>query len=122
MVLSNIDTPTATIAANNKAARKTFMALLQAFVRTELFGGHDSRNASRRRVAFCLLFLDPERVMLPGPVEIHLARSHRIERAFHPDGADIDVSHHGRNEEHGDHGMDYGPELQRRHIGRKVRE
>jgi hypothetical protein len=27
MVLSNIDTPTATIAANNKAARKAFMAL-----------------------------------------------------------------------------------------------
>jgi hypothetical protein len=29
MVFSNTDTPTAAIAANNKAARKTFMALPQ---------------------------------------------------------------------------------------------
>jgi hypothetical protein len=29
MVLSNTDIPNATIAANNKPARKTFMALLQ---------------------------------------------------------------------------------------------
>src|SRR5882724_1830183 len=124
MVLSNIDTPTAATAANNKAARKTFMALpnVKVYRPAELFGRHGPRSASRRRTVLGLHFLDPERVMLFGPVEIHLTRSHRIERALHPDGADVDVSQHGGDEEHGDHGMDHGPELQHRDVGRKVWE
>src|SRR5258706_1317112 len=121
MVLSSTDTPTAAIAANNKAARKTFIVLPQSdFV--ELFRRHRAGGARRRRMAFCLFFLDPERVMLPGPVEIDLAGPHRVECALHPDGADIDVSQHHGDQEHGDYGMDHGPELQCGHIAGKVWE
>src|SRR5882757_4884343 len=95
---------------------------IDVYRRAELFGRYGSRSATRRRMALGLLFLDPKRVMLLGPVEINLTRSHRIECALHADRANIDVSYHRSNEEHGDHGMDHGPELKCRDVGRKIWE
>ena len=43
----------------------------------------------------CALHLfHPKRMVLFGPVFIHLARAHGIERAFHTDRADVDMSDH----------------------------
>src|SRR5882724_10579486 len=107
MVSSTDDTTKAAIAANAKAATKIFMVLpSNRFLSVASFGRHRSRGASRRRVTLGLFFLDPERVMFPRPVEIDLAGAHRIERAFHPDRADVDVRQHGGDEEHRDHGVD----------------
>src|SRR5437870_1692961 len=95
--------------ANTTATIKTFMVSPSTLTfRTGSFGRHGPRG-HRGCLALGLRFLDPERVMFPGPVQIHLARSHRLERAFHPDRADIDVSQHGGDEQHGDDGMDHGP-------------
>src|SRR5262249_26794876 len=79
-------------------------------------------RARRRSAVLCLLFLDPARVMLPGPVEIDLTGPHGVEGPLHSDGADMDMRQQGGNEEHGDHGVDHGPELQRWDGGRKVGE
>ena len=53
------------------------------------------RYATDNSRAFALtlpqLFLKPQAMMLARPVQVHLAVAHGVERAFHPDGADIDV-------------------------------
>ena len=54
---------------------------------------------------FCQLILQPEVVVLLRPVEIDLAGSHSLERAFHAQCADIDMSEDYGDEEHGDDGM-----------------
>src|SRR6478609_11212377 len=117
MVSSTVETAKAAIAAKARAATKIFIVFpSNRYMSAPSFGRHGPRGASRRRMALGLLFLDPERVMLFCPVEIHLAGAHRIERALHPDRADVDVRQHGGDEQHRDHGMDHGPELQRRHV------
>src|SRR6476661_2424071 len=40
--------------------------------------------------------------MFLGPVYIHSAFAHGFEGALHANGADIDVTDHGRDEQHGD--------------------
>src|SRR3954454_9919763 len=105
MVASTDDTPNAAIAENARAAKKLFIVSPSNYpASASLFGRHDARSVSRWRADLGLLLLNPERVMLPGPVEIDLAGAHRIERALHADCADIDVSQHGGDEQHGYHG------------------
>src|SRR4029077_16139627 len=41
----------------------------------------------------------PQVVMLLCPVDVHRAIPHRLERAFHADGADVDMAEHGGNEQ-----------------------
>src|SRR5262245_29579720 len=43
--------------------------------------------------------LGPQVVVLLCPIDVDRAIPHRLERAFHPDGADIDVGDHGGNEQ-----------------------
>src|SRR5882757_11172013 len=123
MVSSTDDTQNAASAANAKAARKLFISFpSNCLVSAPSLGRYRAGVASRRRAALGLLLLDPERVMLLGPVEIDLAGAHRVERALHSDRADIDVRQHDGDEAHRDHGMNHGPDLQRRDIAWKVRE
>src|SRR4051812_33899956 len=78
---------------------------LRSTYATELFGRHGLRRASRRHVALVQLFLQPERVMFLGQIDIDLTGPHRLECTLHADGADVDMSQHGGDEEHGDHGV-----------------
>jgi len=71
-------------------------------------------------LGLAIMFLIWIKDNIPGAID--LAGAHRVKRAFHADRADIDMRQHGGDEEHRDHGMDHRPELQRRHVGRKVRE
>src|SRR4051794_6237954 len=108
--------------ANTAAAIKTFMVLPSKLSLSGSFCRHSARGGSRSGLALGLRLLDPERMMFPGPVEIHLTCAHGVKRAFHPDRADIDVRQHRGDEQHGDDGMDNGPELQPRNVARQVRE
>jgi len=65
----------------------------------KLFGWSDSRLPLRLvRSGSPLLLLEPEIMVLLGPVNIDGAASHRFERTFHTYGADIDVTDHGSDE------------------------
>src|ERR1700722_9375804 len=60
-------------------------------------GGPDAR----------LFFLEPQAVMLLGPVEIDGTFAHGFECAFHADRADISVGDHRGDEQHGDGAVDH---------------
>src|SRR5580704_17418624 len=44
-------------------------------------------------------------MMLLGPVEIDAAGAHGFKHAFHPEGADVDVTEDDRDEENGNQAM-----------------
>src|SRR6266446_5660919 len=45
------------------------------------------------------LFFEPEAVVLLGPVQVDTARTHRLERALHAQGSDVDVTDDERDEQ-----------------------
>ena len=47
-------------------------------------------------------FLEPQFVVLLGPVDVDGALAHGLECTFHADSADVDVAQHGSDEEHPD--------------------
>ena len=55
--------------------------------------------------------------MLLRPVQIHFAGTHGLERALHPEGADIDVSEDHGDEQHRDHGVHHLRNLHPGNIG-----
>ena len=57
-----------------------------------------------RRILRELLF-EPQVMMLFGPVEIDVAGSHRLECAFHPKRADIDVAEDQRDKQNADNAV-----------------
>src|SRR5258708_780721 len=65
-------------------------------------------------VLVCELLGEPEIVMLLCPVEIDLPGTHGLERALHPERADIDVSQDQRDEQDGHDGMH---DLRELHLG-----
>src|ERR1700722_16421787 len=61
------------------------------------------------------LFLgEPLIVVLLGPIEIDLTRTHRFERAFHAERADIDVRDDHCDKHNGDEGMHHLRDLHSR--------
>src|SRR5689334_19874674 len=49
-------------------------------------------------VALGNLAVEPEAVVLARPVDVDLAAAHRLECAFHADGADVDMREHDGDE------------------------
>ena len=67
-----------------------------------MFGGSDDAEDDEESIeiqlVFAFKFLNPERMVLLGPVEIDPAGAHGRERALHPDRPNIDV-----RQDHADH-------------------
>src|SRR5437868_6508347 len=83
-----------------KLQEKLSWCSLKSACAAESFGRHGSRRASRRHVPLVRLFLQPERVMFLGQIDIDLTGPHRLECTLHADRADVDMSQHGGDEEH----------------------
>src|SRR5712692_623133 len=52
-------------------------------------------------------FFQPQIVVLLGPIDVHRAFTHRLECALHADRADVDVTEHGGDEQHGNDTVDH---------------
>src|SRR5690349_7424546 len=68
-------------------AKKLTPAIQSAFC--ALFGRRYATAAPD--VALLDLLVQPQAVVLLGPVDVHLTLAHCLERALHADGADVDV-------------------------------
>src|SRR5262249_10515559 len=67
---------------------------------------HFSSRRLRADISRAELPLGPQVVVLLCPVDVHRAIPYRLERAFHADGADIDVADHGGHEQTGYEAVD----------------
>src|SRR5262249_56711640 len=67
---------------------------------SQLFGRlHSSSRRLCAGISRAEFPLGPQIVVLLCPVDVDRAVPHRLECAFHPDGADIDVGEHGGEEQ-----------------------
>src|SRR6478609_5736569 len=71
----------------------------------------------RADLAFAPLSLVPDRVVLFGPVLVHGAFPHALERAFLTDGTHVDVKHHAGDDKHGDNAVHDLGNLHRHNTG-----
>ncbi len=67
--------------------------------------------------SFVSLFFEPQIVMFLRPIYIHLAGTHGLERALHPERADIDMRENHGDEQHGDDGVHHLCDLHPGNIG-----
>src|SRR5262245_57693055 len=85
------------------------LSLMEAWAaRAALLGG---------RAAPGHLLLEPQAVVLTGPVLVHLAPAHGLEGALHTDGADVDVGQHDSDEGHADYAVHHLCQLHAGDVG-----
>src|SRR5262249_9224798 len=84
----------------SESARRSAPAASNFALRSLLFRRlHFSSRWLRADISRAEFPLGPQVVVLLCPVDVHRAIPHRLECAFHSNGADIDVAEHGGDEQ-----------------------
>src|SRR5688572_33375398 len=65
-------------------------------------------------MALFRFLLEPQAMVLPGPIDVDFPTAHGLEGTLHADGPDVDMGQHDGDEQHADNAVDH---LCRLHAG-----